>query len=84
MVLTKAHGVDNTHANDLDSWYRIGTPESHMYERAECYPFAGFFFNNYLWVISLSYSSVLGRKKSHPQGSHKKNVFLLDIVQKWH
>ena len=49
MVLTrtygidKTHGIENTHGNDSDSWYRIGTPESHAYERAECYPYAGFF-----------------------------------------
>ena len=29
----------------LDSWYRIGTPESHTYARAKCYPFI-FFLNN--------------------------------------
>ena len=38
------HDIDNTHGIDLDSWYRIGTTESHTYERAECYPYAGFFF----------------------------------------
>ena len=32
-----------THCIDIDSWYRIGTPEPHSYERAECYPYAGFF-----------------------------------------
>ena len=36
--------MDNTRGIDLGSWYRIGTPESHTYERAECYPYAGFFF----------------------------------------
>ena len=36
-----------THGIDLDSWYRIGTTESHTYERAECYLYAGFLFNNY-------------------------------------
>ena len=35
MVLTKTHGIE------LDSWYRISTPESHMYDRAECCPYAG-------------------------------------------
>ena len=30
---------------DLDSWYRIGTPESHTYGRAECCPYAGFFLD---------------------------------------
>ena len=43
-------GIDNTHGIDLNSWYSIGTPESHMYERAECYPYAEFFktlFNTY-------------------------------------
>ena len=43
MVYTRTHGIDNTHGNDLDSWYRIGTPESQMYERADYYPFKGFF-----------------------------------------
>ena len=45
MVCIYTHGIDNTHGIDLDSWYRIGTTESHTYERAECYPYAGFFFN---------------------------------------
>ena len=40
MVSTRTHGIDNTHGND---WYRIGDPESHMYKRAECYPYAGYF-----------------------------------------
>ena len=30
----------------LDSWYRIGTPESHTYERSECCPYAGFFWRS--------------------------------------
>ena len=45
MVWTWTHGIDNANAIELDSWYRIGTPESHMYERAECYPYAGFFIS---------------------------------------
>ena len=44
MVLAKTHGVDNTHGIDLNSWYSIGTSELHTYERAKCYPYAGFFF----------------------------------------
>ena len=44
MVCTYTYGIDNTHDIDLNSWYSIGTPESHMYERGECYPYAGFFF----------------------------------------
>ena len=43
MVWTRPHGIDNTHGIDKDSWYRIGNPESHTFERAECYPYAGFF-----------------------------------------
>ena len=43
-VLTWTHGIDNTHGIDEDSWYIIGTPESHTYKRAECYPYAGFLF----------------------------------------
>ena len=43
MVYTWTHGIDNTHGIDLDSWYRNGTPESLTYERAEYYPYAGFF-----------------------------------------
>ena len=39
------HGIDNTHGIDLNSWYSIDTPESHMYERAECCPYAGFLFD---------------------------------------
>ena len=37
------YGIFNTHGIDLNSWYSIGTPESHTYEGAECYPYAGFF-----------------------------------------
>ena len=40
MVKTWTHGIINTNGIDLDSWYRIGTPESHMIERAECCPYA--------------------------------------------
>ena len=43
MVWTLTYGIDNTHGIDLKSWYSIGTPESHMYESAECCPYAGFF-----------------------------------------
>ena len=43
MVWTWIHGIDNTHGIDLDSWYRIGTPESHKYKRAECCPYAGYY-----------------------------------------
>ena len=42
MLKTWTHGIDNTHGIDKDSWYRISSPESHTYERAECYPYAGF------------------------------------------
>ena len=53
MVWTWTHGIDNTHGIDLDSWYRIGTPESHTYKRAECCPYAGFFFGVYsVYVLS--------------------------------
>ena len=45
MVKTWTHEFDNTHVIDIDSWYTIGSPESHMYERAECYPYAGFSSN---------------------------------------
>ena len=34
------YGIDNTHAIDLDWWYRIGTPKSHTYERTKCCPYA--------------------------------------------
>ena len=43
MVWTYTYGIDNTHGIDLNSWYSIDTPELHTYERAECYPYAGFF-----------------------------------------
>ena len=43
MVYTLTHGIDNTHGIDLDTWYSIGTTESHTYERAECCPYAEFF-----------------------------------------
>ena len=42
MVQTWTHGTDNTHGINSDSWYIIGTPESHTYEKAECHPCAGF------------------------------------------
>ena len=45
MVLTWTHGIDKAHGVDLDSWYRINTPESHTYKKAECCPYAGVFFN---------------------------------------
>ena len=32
MVQLKTHGIDNAHGIDLDSFYRIATPESHTYE----------------------------------------------------
>ena len=32
--------MGNNHSIDLNSWYSIGTPESHTYERAEFYPYA--------------------------------------------
>ena len=34
-----------THGNDLDSWYGIGTLEPQTYKRAECRPYAGFFYD---------------------------------------
>ena len=46
MVNTWTHGIDNTHGIDLDSWYRIGAPESDTYERDECCPYAGFISPN--------------------------------------
>ena len=33
---TWTHGIDTTYGIHSDSWHSIGTPESHMYERAEC------------------------------------------------
>ena len=47
MAWTKTYGIDNIHGIDLNSWYGIGTSESHTYERAEWYPYAGFFHG--LW-----------------------------------
>ena len=44
MVQIWTHGIDNTNGIELDSWYRIGTPESHMYERAKFCLYAVFFF----------------------------------------
>ena len=43
MVQTWTHGIDNTNGINLDSFDSTGTPESHMYERVECYPYAVFF-----------------------------------------
>ena len=42
---TWTHGIDNTYGIHLDTLYSIGTPESHMYEMAECCPYAGFLCN---------------------------------------
>ena len=53
MVYTRTNGINNTHGIDWDSWYRIGTPESHTYERAECYQQYAEFFLEYLVVFSL-------------------------------
>ena len=44
MVQTWTQGIDNNNGFDLNSWYRIGTPESHTYKRAKCCPYAGFFY----------------------------------------
>ena len=38
-----SHDIDKSHVIVLDSWYSIGTPESHMYKWAECCPYLGFF-----------------------------------------
>ena len=46
-VLTWTHVIDMTDGIDPDSWYSIGTYESHMSERAECCPYAGF---SYLYI----------------------------------
>ena len=43
MVQTWTHGIDNIFGIDLDSWYRISTPESPTYERTECCMHAGFY-----------------------------------------
>ena len=40
---TWTHAIDNTNGIDLDSWYRIVTPESHTYERADCSRIRDFF-----------------------------------------
>ena len=47
LVNTWTLGIDNTNGIDLDSWYRIGTPESHTYKRAECCRYAGSFTDAY-------------------------------------
>ena len=63
-VQTWTHGIDNSHGFKSDSWYIIGTPESDTYKRAECCPFAGFFYP----ILSLTWSKLLkttiGPKKS--------------------
>ena len=51
MVKTWTHGIDNTYGIDLDSWYRIGAPESHKYERAECCSCVGFFLDIFNIII---------------------------------
>ena len=35
MVKKRTYGIDNTHGIDLDSWSRIGTPESHTYKEGQ-------------------------------------------------
>ena len=57
MVWIWTYVIDNTHGVDLDSWYSIGTPESHKYEKAECCPFAGFF-------MTVSEPKIIGEKKN--------------------
>ena len=45
MVWTYTCGIGNNHGIDLNSWYNIGTPESHTYQRAECCLYVGFLLN---------------------------------------
>ena len=42
-ILLPLDAIDNTCDIDLDSCYRICTPKSQTYERAECYLYADFF-----------------------------------------
>ena len=58
MVYTWTHGIDSTHGIDLDTWYSIGTPESHTYERAQCCPYAEFFFRKLPY--QLKYTTMAG------------------------
>ena len=46
MVQTWTHGIEYTHGIDSDSWYSVGTPESHTYKRAKGFPYAEFFVMN--------------------------------------
>ena len=43
---------------DLNSWYIIGTPESHTHKVAECFPYAGFFASMYVFFCSIRIQNV--------------------------
>ena len=72
MVLTRTHGIDNTHNIDLDSWYRNGTPESHTYERAEGYLYADFFLKRFI----IQYNTANWSTRRKTLGSFKQLAFL--------
>ena len=45
-ICTWTDGIEYTHGIDSDSWYSIGTPESHTYKRAKGFPYTEFFVMN--------------------------------------
>ena len=95
MIYTWTHGIDNDscyrhvlmvltmiHVIYLNSWYRIGTIESHTYERAECCPYAGFCIILYIILVNIYLGCLLRMPINpslclclHPQ--HWKYIFLL-------
>ena len=80
MVKTWNHGIDNTNGIDLDSWYGIGTPESHMYERAECCPYTEF---SPLMISNMNISSRDSNRQSsssRTQARHDKSYFTIFLL----
>ena len=62
MVSIWTHGRYETHIIDSDSWYIIGTPESHTYKRAKCCPYAGFFVVALnIWFFCPGWHKVMSR-----------------------
>ena len=55
MVSKWTQGIDRTNGIDLNSWYRIGTPESHRYKRAECCPYAEFLIIKFVILSQLTF-----------------------------
>ena len=53
MVQTQTQGIENIHGIVSDSWYSIGTPESHTYKKGQVVPVCGIFSSPYYLFYSL-------------------------------